>query len=70
MRRVKGARHAHETIRASGRVPGEEARAELARLRAERKRHADERDQAAGMGSPGGVISGEWDHLSWTSLCS
>ena len=26
MRRIKGARHAHQTIRASGRVPGEEAR--------------------------------------------
>jgi hypothetical protein len=27
MRRIKGARHAHKTIRASGHVPGEEARA-------------------------------------------
>jgi len=27
MRRIKGARHAHRTIRASGRVPGQEARA-------------------------------------------
>jgi len=37
MRRIKGARHAHATIRASGRVPGQEARAAQARYRAERK---------------------------------
>jgi len=37
MRRIKGARHAHKTIRASGRVPGQEARAALA-VKRERER--------------------------------
>jgi hypothetical protein len=30
MRRIKGARHAHAVIRASGRVPGDEGRAAIA----------------------------------------
>jgi hypothetical protein len=38
LRRIKGARHAHAVIRASGRVPGEEARAKVAENRALRKR--------------------------------
>ena len=42
MRRVKGARHAHATIRASGRIPGAEARRELAHKRKIRKRDAEE----------------------------
>ena len=37
MRRQKGARAAHRSIRKQGRVPGEEARAAQARMRAERK---------------------------------
>jgi hypothetical protein len=37
MLKAKGARHAHVTIRASGRVPGQEARAALAAKRAREK---------------------------------
>ena len=37
MLRIKGARHGHATIRASGRVPGQEARAALAAKRAREK---------------------------------
>ena len=37
MRRIKGARHAHRTIRAAGRVPGEEARA-VRKVKAARRR--------------------------------
>jgi hypothetical protein len=37
MRRIKGARHAHKTIRASGHVPGEEARA-ARKVKAARRR--------------------------------
>lgn len=36
-RRIKGARRGHATIRASGRVPGQEARAALAAKRAREK---------------------------------
>jgi hypothetical protein len=42
MRRAKGAKHANETIRAQGRVPGEEARRE-------RKRRAAARREQAGL---------------------
>jgi hypothetical protein len=38
LRRIKAARHAHATIRTSGRVPGQEARAALA---AKREREAN-----------------------------
>jgi len=44
MRRQKGAKHAHATIRASGRVPGEEARrAYLANVRRRHEAQAKEK---------------------------
>ena len=47
MRRQKGAKHAHATIRASGRVPGEEARrAYLANVR--RRHEAREKEKVTG----------------------
>ena len=41
MLKAKGARHAHVTIRASGRVPGQEARAALAAKREREKNTAN-----------------------------
>lgn len=41
MRRVRGARSAHRSIRASGRVPGEEARAKVIANREARRREQE-----------------------------
>lgn len=58
MRRVKGAKHANEAIRASGRVPGEEGRRVIAAKRARKV-----------SGSPGSRFRGNLDmSRSATSL--
>ena len=42
MRRIKGARHAHASMRAQGRTPGNEGRAAIASNRATRRRDKEE----------------------------
>jgi hypothetical protein len=49
MRRAKGARHAHASIRAQGRTPGDEGRAAIARNRETRK-FVKEREEKCGPG--------------------
>ena len=51
MRRIKGARHAHAVMRASGRVPGEEARAARKANAARGEEKAEQAKLEAAVGS-------------------